>query len=137
MISLHNTDLQREGVSVINGNHWFLRLREDCRRISSHIRFKRIKHGFYRIYWRQAYLHECHKDMQMIGYDFEYYEPRLANKSYYEEYEDNAELIRNVKNFIEGYRDSIKTIKTRIYLLRNDKEFYERSKNAYQQMVIK
>ena len=119
------------------GNYFFKRLVNDCKKISPYIRFKRIKHGFYRIYWRNAYLHECYKWMPIVGYDFEDYDPRFESRSYYEEYEDNADLTMKIKNFREGYFDALNTIKRRVYLMRNQREFYERSKRAYKQVRIK
>jgi hypothetical protein len=116
---------------------WFKRFIKECKAISPHIRIKRVKMGFYRIYWKDAYLHEVYEDMPFKGYDIETEDPRLENKSYYEEYEDNVSLIRTIKNYVEGYYDSIDTIKTRVYMLRNDKEFAERSHNAYKQVYIK
>jgi proline dehydrogenase len=71
------------------------------------------------------------------GYDKEDDNPQLLSKNYYEQYEDNIETIRKVKNFVEGYYDNIKDMTTRLYMLRNDQEFYENSKRAYQQMYVK
>lgn len=116
---------------------WFKRLIKELPQISSQIRIKRIKLGFWRIYFKHFYIHEVFEEMPEVGFMFEGYDPRIESQSYYEEYEDNPELIRKIKNYIEGYRDSIKTIKTRIYMLRNNNEFYERSKNAYKQMTVK
>lgn len=93
--------------------------------------------GFYRVYWKQAYIHEVYKDMPEIGYEIEGYNPRLEDKSYFENREDNAELIRNIKNYVEGYRDSIGRIETRMYMVRNDKEFYKNAVDAYKQVTIK
>ena len=119
------------------GSYWFKRFYRDCKRIDHNIRFKRIKHGFYRIYWRQAYLHECHKEMPFIGYTFEDYDPRFESKSYYEEYEDNADLTMKIKNFREGYYDALDRIRTRCYLMRNNNEFNMRTSNIYKQIKIK
>lgn len=116
---------------------WFKRFIKELPQISSQLRVKRIKLGFYRIYFKHFYIHEVFEEMPEMGFMIDNYDPRLESQSYYEEYEDNAELTRKIKNYIEGYRDSIKTIKTRIYMLRNNKEFYERSQNAYKQMVVK
>jgi len=122
---------------VNEGSIWFRRLGKDIPKISSQIRLKRIKYGFYRIYWKTAYLHEVYKEMPQIGYTKEDYDPRLENQSYFEEYEDNAELTRRIKNYTEGYYDSLGRIKRRNYLMRNDKEFNERATNAYKHMTIK
>lgn len=116
---------------------WFKRLIKELPAISSQIRIKRIKLGFHRIYFKHFYIHEVFEEMPETGFMIDDYDPRLESQSYYEEYEDNVELIRKIKNYIEGYRDSIKTIKTRIYMLRNNNEFYKRSEGAYRQMIIK
>lgn len=121
----------------MEGSRWFRRLRKECNRISPHIRFRRIKLGFYRVYWKQAYIHEVYKDMPETGYDIDTYNPKLENRSYVEKKEDRAELTRNLKNYVEGYRDSIDRIRTRVYMMKHDKEFNETATKAYQQVVIK
>jgi len=121
----------------VEGTRWFRRLYKDVMRMSPHFRFKRIKLGFYRIYWKQAYIHEVYKDMPEKGYDIEEYDPRFESQSYFEEYEDNAELTRKIKNYVEGYWDSLDRIRTRTYLIKNSKEFNEEATGAYQQMVVK
>lgn len=119
------------------GSRWFKRLVRECKKISPHIRFRRIKQGFYRVYWKEAYIHEVYKDMPIKGYDIESYNQRLEDRSYYEEYEDNVDMIRTIKNFVEGYHDSIDKIRTRIYMFKNNDEMYQTAKNAYKQMVVK
>src|SRR3972149_8086971 len=119
------------------GTRWFRRLYKDVRKMSPPFRFKRIKLGFYRIYWKKAYIHEVYKDMPEKGYDIEEYDPRFESQSYFEEYEDNAELTRKIKNYVEGYWDSLDRIRTRTYLIKNSKEFNEEATGAYQQMVVK
>lgn len=118
------------------GTYWFNRLMKECKQISPYIRFKRIKYGFYRIYFRQAYLHEVCKDLGPNGYDFEMQDPRFRSQKYFEEYEDQAELTMNIKNFREGYYDSIQRIRTRVYMMKNSAEFYKEARNAYKQMRI-
>lgn len=71
------------------------------------------------------------------GYDRVEEDPRLMEQSYYQEYEDSVKMTREIKNFIEGYYDSSKNFKTKMYQLRNDPEFYETAKKAYQTMYIK
>ncbi len=121
----------------LEGSRWFRRLMREIPKLSSDLRVVRIKMGFYRIYYRQAYIHEVYKEMPEHGYDFEEYDPRLENKSYFEEYEDNAELIRTIKNYKEGYWDSLDTIRTRVYLMRNNAEYNKKAHNAYKQFVVK
>lgn len=73
----------------------------------------------------------------MMGYDMDSLDPRFEDKKYWEEQEDADELTRKIKNFVEGYYESDDRIRTRMYMLRHDKEFYENSQKAYQQMVVK
>lgn len=118
-------------------SYWFKRLVRDCKKISKHIRFKRVRDGFYRIYWKDAYMHEVYDNLPYRGYDIEVPNPRLENQQYFEEYEDSIDIIRNVKNYVEGYSDALDTIRTRVYLHRHNAEFNENAKNAYKKMVVK
>ncbi len=123
------------------GTRWFRRFVKEAESMSPHIRFKRIKFGFYRIFWvgdgASAYIGECCKYMPEIGYDIEEKNFQLESKSYFEEYEDNAELIQKIKNFREGYWDSIDRLKTKVYMLKNNKEFREEAQKAYAQFKVK
>lgn len=119
------------------GSLWFNRLKKDCKRISPHIRLKRIKHGFYRVYWKQAYIGELFKEMPMIGYDHVDNDKRFQEKKFYEEKEDQAELTRNIKNFVEGYWESLDRIQTRMWLMRHDKEAYTNATEGYKQLTVK
>jgi hypothetical protein len=93
--------------------------------------------GFYRIFFRDAYIHEVYEEMPMVGYDFEADDSRFEDQKYYEEFEDNTELIRKVKNYVEGYYESIQRIRTRTYMMKNNYEFYKEATNAYKQLVVK
>jgi len=75
--------------------------------------------------------------MPMKGYDMEEQDPRFADQRYYEEYEDRAELTLKIKNFVEGYWDSMDTLKKRVKLLRNNKEFLANAIRAYSNVVVK
>jgi len=119
------------------GTRWFRRLYRECKAMNPHIRFKRVRLGYYRIYWRGAYVHEVYSKMPEFGYDIEDIDPRFESRSYYEEFEDHAELSQKIKNYVEGYHDSIDRVRTRIYMLKNDKEFNERAINAYKQITVK
>ncbi len=119
------------------GSRWFKRLLKDCKRISPHIRVKRIKYGFYRIFWKQAYLHEIYKEMPEFGYDIYENDMSLESKKLYEEFEDRAELTRKIKNYVEGYWDSLDRIRTRAWMMKSDKEFNETATRGYQQVVVK
>jgi hypothetical protein len=119
------------------GSIWFKRFYKEARKMSKHIRFKKIKCGFYRIYYGHAYMHEVYKEMPEKGYDMDDLDPRFEDKKYFEEYEDQAELTRKIKNFVEGYWDSIDTLRTRVYLMRNNAEYVNSANNAYKQMYVK
>lgn len=121
----------------MKGTPWFRRFKREAQRFSPHVRFKEIKLGFYRIYYKGFYIGEAYKEMPPDGYDIEEDNLHLDSQSYYEEYEDNIETIRKVKNFVEGYKDSHDQFRTRMYMLRHDPEFYKTSKEAYQTMYIK
>jgi len=77
------------------------------------------------------------EDMPQKGYNIEEKNIQLQSQRYYEEYEDNAELIQKIKNFREGYWDSLDRIKTRVYMLKNDKEFRKEATNAYKTRIVK
>jgi hypothetical protein len=120
------------------GSHWFRRFVRECEQISPYIEIRRIKYGFYRIYWKQAYIHEIYKEMPVIGFDIEEDDvAKQESQKLFEEYEDSSEITRKVKNYYEGYWDSIDRIKTRVYMLKNDNEFYENARKAYQNFTVK
>lgn len=123
--------------NMIEGSRWFRRFVKDCKRISPHIRIKRIKFGFYRIYWKQAYLHEVYKEMPQFGHDIYEKDIRFQDKKYYEEYEDRGEITRKIKNYVEGYWDSLDRIQTRNYLMKHNAEFNKNATQMYKQVVIK
>jgi hypothetical protein len=116
---------------------WFKRLVEDCRKISPHIRFKQIKHGFYRIYYKTAYIGECFKNMPEHGYDIFERAQGFEDYSYYQKYHDTADSTLRIKNFVEGYWETLDKIRTRLFMFRHDKEAYERARQGYSQMRIK
>jgi len=118
------------------GSRWFQKLKREAKAMSPHFRFVRIQLGFYRIYWQDAYIHEVYKEMPEYGYDIDDLDPRLHDKDYYEDLEDKTELTRNIKNYVEGYYDSMDKLRTRLYMMRNDKEFNEKAKGAYKQMYV-
>lgn len=122
---------------MIEGSRWFRRFYKEMTRKYPHLRFKRVKLGFYRIYYKQGYIHEVYKEMPEFGYDIDDLDPRMELQTYYEEYEDPGEMTRKIKNFVEGYHESVDRVVTRMYMMRHDKEFYENSQKAYQQMYIK
>lgn len=123
------------------GSIWFRRFVKDLRDLSPHFQLRRIKHGFYRIYWtgggEPAYIHEVYDNMPYRGYDIEMDDYRLESKSMYEQYEDRAELTRKVKNYVEGYTDSMDKLRRRYYMLRNNAEFRKEAVNAYKTRKVK
>ncbi len=125
----------------MNGSYWFKRFVKDAEKMSKHIEFRRIKHGFYRIYWKgsgpSAYVGECSSEMPEVGYEINENDQRLESKSYYEEFEDQVELTKKIKNFVEGYWESLDRLKTNIYLLKNNKEHRENAIKRYSTFVVK
>ena len=125
---------------IQEGNYWFKRFQRDAKKIDPHIHFKRIKLGYYRIYWigggENAYLGECSKEMPEKGYDIEEDDINLVSQKYYEEYEDQIELTKKIKNFVEGYWDSMDSLKTRVFQMKHDKEFYKTAVEGYRQMRV-
>jgi len=120
---------------------WRKRFEKECKKLSPHIKFKPIKYGFTRIYWvggcEPAYMHEVYDNMPYKGYDIEEKDPRFQSKKYYEEYEDSAELTLKIKNFVEGYWDSLYTMKKRVYMMKNNKEFRNTAIDAYKRVRVK
>lgn len=126
----------------MEGSLWFRRFVKECRQLSPNLWFKRIKHGFYRIYWRggggqTAYMHEVYKWMPYRGYDIEERNMRFDSQTYYQEFEDTTDYNLKVKNYVEGYLDSIDTMRKRVRLFKNDKEFRKTATDAYKQIRVK
>jgi hypothetical protein len=128
--------LSRNQAEINEGSPWFKRLYRETKKMSKYVRFKRVKLGFYRIYWKEAYIHEVYKYMPAKGYDYEDLDPRFESQKYYEEFEDKAELTMKIKNYMEGYYDSIRKIETRIWNMKNDEEAYKTAREAYKTMRI-
>lgn len=109
--------------------------------MSPHLIFVPIQYGFYRIYWKNggepAYVHEVYKWMPHWSYEYEDKDIDLVSQRYYEEYEDQIALTRKIKNYVEGYWDSMDRLKTRLYMLRNDKAFREEATKAYRRVRVK
>ena len=123
------------------GTYWFDRFKRDAEALSPHIRFVSIAHGFYRIYWigsgHPAYLGECYREMPEFGYEIEDLDINLVSQKYYEEFEDRTSITRKIKNFVEGYWESIDQLTTRVYMFKNDAEFRKTAINGYKQAVNK
>lgn len=123
------------------GSLWFRRYCKELKKISPHLKLVPITYGYYRVYFvnggEGAYIHEAWKWMPRKGYEIEGKDIELNSQKYFEEYEDQLEMNRLVKNFVEGYYDALETTKTRIYMLRNNKEFRDNATKAYRQFVVK
>lgn len=72
-----------------------------------------------------------------MGYELEHKDMNIVSQRYYEEYEDQLEVNRKVKNFVEGYWDCRDRVQTRLYMLKNDKEFRNEATRAYEKVVVK
>lgn len=118
-------------------SNYFKRAKKECEAISPHIRFKKIKLGFWRVFYKNSYLHECCENMTFKGYDITEPNPRLESRSFYEEYEDNIDTIYHTKNYREGYVDFMDHIRTRMWMHKHNKEFSQRAEQAYSRFVVK
>lgn len=54
-----------------------------------------------------------------------------------QEWEQDGELQRKVKNFVEGYAEASKAIMLRVYQFKNNEEHYRTAKDMYKNVVIK
>jgi len=104
---------------------------------SAYFRVVRIRAGFFRIYWKDAYVHEMYKEMPYIGYVWYTDSPYKESFKLVQEYEQEGEIQRKIKNFVEGYAEAAKAIKLRTYQFKNSKEHYDLAKDMYKQVVIK
>lgn len=120
-----------------SGSLWFRRLVKELRNTSKHFRIKRIRHGFYRIYWKDAYVHEVYKEMPYRGYSWYTDSPYKESLKLMQDWEVDGEIQRKVKNFVEGYCEASKAIKLRMYQFKNNDEHYQVAKDMYKQVVIK
>ena len=118
-------------------SYWFKRLKNELEQKSKHIRFVGVRYGFYRIYFKNIYMHEVYGEMSQHGGDIYDYDPRIESQSYSQQYELDSELNRKIKNYIEGYWDSKRTIERRFFMMMNNNEYYEAARKAYQQMMVK
>jgi len=118
------------------GTQYFRRFVKEARRISPHIRIKRINHGFYRVYYKNFYIGECYKEMPIKGYDLYDIDARFEDKKFCESKEDRGELTRKVKNYVEGYVEAYDMLKTNMYLLRHSKEHHDEAQLAMEGMKV-
>lgn len=124
-------------MSNVEGSVWFRRLVREFKRVSPHIRFVRIKAGFYRIYFRQAYVGECSKNMPELGYNIFERSIGFEDYSFYQKYHNTVDSTLRVKNFVEGYWETRNKLRTRLMNMMNSKEHYETARKGYSQMRIR
>ena len=134
----HSVPMQeQEDRLASEGSQWFRRLVKDLRRMSKHFRIVRIRNGFFRIYWKDAYVHEVYKEMPYRGYSWYTESPYKESYKLMQEYEVDGDLQRKIKNYVEGYTESIQAIKLRMYQFKNNDEHYKLAKDMYKSVVIK
>lgn len=75
--------------------------------------------------------------MPQFGYEREEMDMRIDTKKYRQEYEDSGELARKIKNFVEGYWENLNSFKTKVYMLKNNKEFRKDAIQAYRRFIVK
>lgn len=119
------------------GSKWFRRLVRELTKQSKHFRIVRIRHGFFRIYWKDAYVHEVYKEMPYKGYVWYTESPYKESLKLVQEYEQDGEIQRKIKNYVEGYTDAKKAIMLRTYQFKHDKDHYNTAKQMYKQVVVK
>ena len=130
-------DLTRISDEDVKGSYWFRRLVKDLKKISKHIKVIPIRHGFVRIYWKEAYVHEAYKEMPMKGFVWYTDSPYKESLKLVQQWEDDGEIQRKVKNFVEGYWEALHAIKLRIFQFKNNEEHYRLAKDMYRHVVIK
>lgn len=134
----HSARTSDEGAAFQReGSYWFRRLMRDLRKMSKHFKVRRIRHGFFRIYWKDAYVHEVYKEMPHKGYSWYTESPYKESLKLMQEYEEDGTIQRKIKNFVEGYADAKRAIKLRMYQFKNNPEHYEIAKDMYKQVVVK
>lgn len=119
------------------GSYWFRRLVRELKKTSKHFKVIRIRCGFYRIYWKDAYVHEVYKDMPERGYTWYTESPYRESLRLVQQWEQDGEIQRKIKNFVEGYREASKAIMLCVYQFKNNDEHYRIAKDMYKQVVIK
>lgn len=133
-----STPTKEEGAKFQNeGSYSFKRLMRDLARMSKHFRVVRIRNGFFRIYWKDAYVHEVYKEMPYKGYVWYTDSPYKESFKLIQQYEQDGDLQRKIKNFVEGYAEAIKAIRLRTYQFKNNDEHYRIAKEMYRQVVVK
>lgn len=119
------------------GSYWFRRLVRELWNTSKDFKVRRIRCGFYRIYWKDAYVHEVYKEMPCKGYSWYTESPYKDSLKLMQEWEQDGEIQRKVKNFVEGYAEASKAIMLRVYQFKNNYEHYRTAKDMYKNLVVK
>lgn len=131
------SDEKDNKIPYINeGSVWFKRLMKDLWKISKHIKVRRIRCGFYRIYFKEAYVHEVYKELPYKGHVWYTDPPYKDSLKLTLEWEQDGEIQRKIKNYVEGYNEALKAIKIRVYQFKNNEEHYRTAKDMYKHVVI-
>jgi hypothetical protein len=75
--------------------------------------------------------------MNLIGHDIEEKNWNMEDFSYYRQMDDLADQTARLKNFREGYVETLDMLRTRTFMIKHNKEFYERARQGYSQLRIK
>lgn len=118
------------------GSIWFKRLMRELYKTSKHFKVRKIRSGFFRIYWKEAYVHEVYKEMPYRGYVWYTDSPYKDSLRLIQEWEQDGEIQRKVKNFVEGYVEASRAIKLRVYQFKHNDEHYRTAKDMYKHVVI-
>jgi len=129
-------DEEYRGIKLEKGSYWFRRIQKDMIGWSEHLKLVRIAHGFYRIYYKQAYVGELYKEMPKVGYNIEDEDMNLSDKTYYINKMEDGEVQRKIKNFVEGYSEVKDQVRTRFYMLKHDSEFYKEATGGYKRLNV-
>lgn len=75
--------------------------------------------------------------MNLRGHDIEEKNWNMEDFSYWRTHGDVADQSAKLKNFREGYTETLNLLRTRTFMIKHDKEFYERARAGYSQLRIK
>lgn len=136
-VSTHTKEDEGRLPFADEGSVWFRRLIKEITAKSKYFKVRRIRQGFFRIYWKDAYVYEVYKEMPYRGYEWYGEDEDADSLKLMLEYEQDGDIQRKVKNFVEGYAEAKRAIDLCIYQFKNDPEHYKVAKQAYRQSVIK
>jgi hypothetical protein len=78
-----------------------------------------------------------YKEMPAKGYSIETDSPYKESLKLMQEWEQDGELQRKIKNYVEGYYEARKAIMLRMYQFKNNDEHYKIAKDMYKHVVIR